>query len=753
MDWKLVLTVLCMTVTNTSTTNTTSVAAVFNLVFSINETFDPALANSSSPEFAAKATNVLNAFEPICRTIFSNLIRMNIHGFSKGSIVTNSSLEFSANGTIPTNSTLQNILVNVTKSNSSLNIIPSSINVTQIPVTTNSTTNMTPSMSMNTTSTNSTLTNSTSTNSPSTNSTSTNSTSTNSPSTNSTSTNSTSTNSTLTNTSSTLSMATNTSTTKTSSVAAVFNLVFSINETFDPALANSSSPEFAAKSTSIRNRFEPIYRQNCSNFLQMIIHGYSKGSIVTNSSLEFSANGTIPTNSTLQNILVNVTKSNSSLNIIPSSINVTQIPVTTNSTTNMTPSMSMNTTSTNSTLTNSSSKNSSSTNSTSTNSTLTNSSSTNSSSTNSSSTNSTSTNSTSTNSTLTNSPSTNSTLTNSTFTNSTSTNSTLTNTSSTLSMATNTSTTNTSSTPSTNSTSTNTTSTNSTLTNTSSTLSMATNTSTTKTSSVAAVFNLVFSINETFDPALANSSSPEFAAKSTIIRNRFEPIYRQNCSNFLQMIIHGYSKGSIVTNSSLEFSANGTIPTNSTLQNILVNATKSNSSLNIIPSSINVTQIPVTNYWTTNTSLTMSTTNIPPTPENASAVFNLTFSISETFDSALASTCSPQFGAKAANIRNQVEPLYKKAFKNFILMQILRFKNGSIIAESKLYMDPSGSNVTATQVKDVFLNGIAIFNFNVDPASIRVTQIGNSMPPVIASSVSMICMSLLSLLLSLTLHF
>ncbi|KAG7314266.1 hypothetical protein KOW79_022762 [Hemibagrus wyckioides] len=482
--------------------------------------------------------------------------------------------------------------------------------------------------------------------------------------------------------------------------------------------------------------------------------------------------------------------------------------VTTNSTTNMTPSMSMNTTSTNSTLTNSPSTNSPSTNSTSTNSTstnstltnstLTNSTLTNSPSTNSSSTNSTLTNSTSTNSTLTNSsstnssstnsPSTNSSSTNSTSTNSTSTNSTLTNSSSTNSSSTNSSSTNSTSTnsnstnstltnsPSTNSTLTNSTltnsaftnstSTNSTLTNTSSTLSMATNTSTTNTSSVAAVFNLVFSINETFDPALANSSSPEFAAKSTSIRNRFEPFYRQNCSNFLQMIIHGYSKGSIVTNSSLEFSANDTIPTNSTLQNILVNATKSNSNLNIILNSISVIQVPgqysnchlsshstVTNYWTTNTSLTMSTTNIPPTPENASAVFNLTFSISETFDSALASTCSPQFGAKAANIRNQVEPLYKKAFKNFILMQILRFKNGSIIAESKLYMDPSGSNVTATQVKDVFLNGIAIFNFNVDPASIRVTQIGNSMPPVIASSVSMICMSLLSLLLSLTLHF
>ncbi|KAG7314268.1 hypothetical protein KOW79_022764 [Hemibagrus wyckioides] len=257
-----------------------------------------------------------------------------------------------------------------------------------------------------------------------------------------------------------------------------------------------------------------------------------------------------------------------------------------------------------------------------------------------------------------------------------------------------------------------------------------------------------FAINETFVPALANNTSPEFVAKATSIRNQVEPIYRKNFKNFIRMIIHSFANGSIVTNSSLQFGSNETIPNNSTVQEILVNETKSNSSLNIIPSSINVTQDPVTNNATTNTT--------PSTSTNSSTTNTSTPStINETFDSALASNSSPQFGAKAANIRSQVEPLYKKTFKNFILMQILRFKNGSIITESKLYMDPSGSNVTATQVKDVLLNGISNGNltFQIDRGSINVTEIGNSTPPVIASSVSMICMSLLSLLLSLALHF
>ncbi|XP_053533443.1 uncharacterized protein LOC108260598 [Ictalurus punctatus] len=206
---------------------------------------------------------------------------MVINSFRNGSIVTNSTLEFTANGTIPTNSTVQDALVNATNTTSSLNIIPTSINVTQDPVTNNSSTN--------------TSTNSTSTN------TSTNST------TNTSSTNTTSTN-----------------TTNTPAVAAAFNLVFSINETFYPALANISSPNFTAKAQSIRNQIEPVYRKIFNNFIRMVINSFRNGSILTNCSLEFSSNGTIPTVSLVKEALLNATSTTSSLNIIPSSINVTQ---------------------------------------------------------------------------------------------------------------------------------------------------------------------------------------------------------------------------------------------------------------------------------------------------------------------------------------------------------------------------------------------------------------------------------------------
>ncbi|KAF7687030.1 hypothetical protein HF521_015423 [Silurus meridionalis] len=109
--------------------------------------------------------------------------------------------------------------------------------------------------------------------------------------------------------------------------------------------------------------------------------------------------------------------------------------------------------------------------------------------------------------------------------------------------------------------------------------------------------------------------------------------------------------------------------------------------------------------------------------------------------------------ANSTNIRNQVNPFFRRNFTNFIDMQILKFSNGSTITTSNLYMNSNGPNATASQVKTVFLSGLNTFTFRVDPNSVNVTQtLANSMAPVIASSLSIICISLLSLLLSMASH-
>ncbi|MCI4394753.1 hypothetical protein PGIGA_G00172380 [Pangasianodon gigas] len=87
-------------------------------------------------------------------------------------------------------------------------------------------------------------------------------------------------------------------------------------------------------------------------------------------------------------------------------------------------------------------------------------------------------------------------------------------------------------------------------------------------------------------------------------------------------------------------------------------------------------------------------------------------------------------------------------------MKIVKFKNGSTVTESTLSFSSNGPTVNATQVKNTLLDGLKNLTFTVDPNSINVTQtLGNSMPPVIASSLSVIWMSLLSLLLSVALQF
>lgn len=102
-----------------------------------------------------------------------------------------------------------------------------------------------------------------------------------------------------------------------------------------------------------------------------------------------------------------------------------------------------------------------------------------------------------------------------------------------------------------------------------------------------------------------------------------------------------------MTNSSLEIKTNGTIPNTSS------------SSLAILPDSFSVTQDPQTfleNEPLPNTSLPQSTeTNTFFTNTSTVAViFNLVFSINETFEAALLNTSSPQFAEKAAEICNQV---------------------------------------------------------------------------------------------------
>ncbi|MCI4395901.1 hypothetical protein PGIGA_G00261010 [Pangasianodon gigas] len=243
-------------------------------------------------------------------------------------------------------------------------------------------------------------------------------------------------------------------------------------------------------------------------------------------------------------------------------------------------------------------------------------------------------------------------------------------------------------------------------------------------------------------PALADTTSTLFLEKSANISNEVGPIYKKKFKNFIRMKIIKFRSGSIVTDSQLLFSSDGPTVSVDQVQSTFTNGL---SELNFIVdrNSITVTQ----ESGTTNATTTVN-------PPVVAASFSLIFSINETFVPALADTSSALFLAKSANISNEVVPLYKKDFDEFIRMEILILRNGSIVTESILFFGPNATTVTVARVKNTLLNGLKNLTFTVDPNSIRVTQIfGNSMPPVIASSLSVIWMSLLSLLLSVALQF
>ncbi|XP_053335625.1 uncharacterized protein LOC128508356 [Clarias gariepinus] len=212
---------------------------------------------------------------------------------------------------------------------------------------------------------------------------------------------------------------------------------------------------------------------------------------------------------------------------------------------------------------------------------------------------------------------------------------------------------------------------------------------------------------------------------------------------------HSSTTTSSPTSMSLTSSSTTTLPTSTSTYSLTTTTSPFSNS----------TRSSTTMILTLSTSTDHSTSTPSPTSTNAvpadvTAVFVLIFSINETFNQALADTNSPQFATKAKNIRSQVEPLYSKHYKNFKSMDILQFSNGSTKTLANLNFNSNGPNVTESDIKKTLLDELVNLTFPVIPNSINAIQIlGNSMPPIIASSFSMIWMSVLSLLLSLSLHF
>ncbi|XP_036420670.1 putative GPI-anchored protein pfl2 [Colossoma macropomum] len=297
-----------------------------------------------------------------------------------------------------------------------------------------------------------------------------------------------------------------------------------------------------------------------------------------------------------------------------------------------------------------------------------------------------------------------------------------------------------------------------------------------------------FSINETFNDNLSNSSSDQFKAQADKITVQLERLYKRLFRNFLRMIIRAFRKGSIVADITLEFSSSNSSTNATQLSNTLAQAVRDgNVTLAIDTNSINVTQNPVsTSSDTTTPAVSAATTQASTVATSAStqnassastqnatsastqnatsastqnatasasttatvvaATFNVSFRINENFDTNLSNSSSDQFKAKASNITSQFGVVFKRIFKSFIRMFIRSFRSGSIVADSAVEF--STNETTAEQLKNTIIAAIrnGSFTFAIDETSVAVSS-GISVAPGMICLLPVLLMSLLSRLL------
>ncbi|KAL6466589.1 hypothetical protein MHYP_G00243930 [Metynnis hypsauchen] len=266
---------------------------------------------------------------------------------------------------------------------------------------------------------------------------------------------------------------------------------------------------------------------------------------------------------------------------------------------------------------------------------------------------------------------------------------------------------------------------------------------------------------------LSNSSSDQFKARSNNITSQLQPFFMKAFTNFIRMFIWRFRSGSIVVDSTLEFSSSASIPNGTQL-----NSTLLEFYLKKLP---NFLQLIVLRFRSgsviTDTQVVFDTNGTLPDPANITsavrdAASNASLGLNITADSINVSTAdlsnssSDQFKARSNNITSQLQPFFMKAFKNFIRMFIWRFRSGSILVDSALEFSSSASIPNVTQVTSTLVDAIKNGNltFTVDPNSIIINQTlgnstGSSMAPRMVGSLPLLSMSLISLLLSVPLHF
>ncbi|XP_071264500.1 uncharacterized protein [Salvelinus alpinus] len=211
--------------------------------------------------------------------------------------------------------------------------------------------------------------------------------------------------------------------------------------------------------------------------------------------------------------------------------------------------------------------------------------------------------------------------------------------------------------------------------------------------------SLQFSLNQTFNSDLSNPSSLEFKTLAAKVTSEVNKAFAKS-PGFRRSIVRSFRQvsGSVVTNMTLVFDNQTSVPSSSSVPALL---TSSSPSLNILSGSISAavtTTTPAAAVTTTAPAAATTSASTDP-PSSSEGAMSLQFSLNQTFNSDLSNSSSSEFKNLAAKVTSEVNKVFAKT-PGFRRSIVKSFRSGSVVTNMILVFDnqtsvPSSSSVPA----------------------------------------------------------
>ncbi|XP_071264504.1 uncharacterized protein [Salvelinus alpinus] len=203
--------------------------------------------------------------------------------------------------------------------------------------------------------------------------------------------------------------------------------------------------------------------------------------------------------------------------------------------------------------------------------------------------------------------------------------------------------------------------------------------------------SLQFSLNQTFNSDLSNPSSLEFKTLAAKVTSEVNKAFAKS-PGFRRSIVRSFRQvsGSVVTNMTLVFDNQTSVPSSSSVPALL---TSSSPSLNILSGSISAAAV------TTTAPAAATTSASTDPPSSSEGAMSLQFSLNQTFNSDLSNSSSSEFKNLAAKVTSEVNKVFAKT-PGFRRSIVKSFRSGSVVTNMILVFDnqtsvPSSSSVPA----------------------------------------------------------